>query len=107
MDFIIKQNDRREPIERVLRGSDGNPVDLTGATVRFIMRATDGTIKVDNAATIVGTPTAGRARYSWGATDTNTVGTFEAEFEVTFGDGTKQTFPNRGYIAVAVVEDLG
>src|SRR5688572_10606776 len=107
MDFVIKQGDRREPIERVLRGSDGNPVDLTGATVRFIMRAIGGAMKVDQAASIVGTPTAGRARYSWGATDTDTVGTFEAEFEVTFGDGTKQTFPNRSYIPVAVVEDLG
>jgi len=107
VDFLIKRGDRREPIERVLRGSDGNPVDLTGASVRFIMKTLEGVVKVDAGATIVGTPSAGRVRYSWGATDTDTAGPFRAEFEVTFGDGTKQTFPNKDFIAVLVVEDLG
>jgi hypothetical protein len=107
VDFLIKQGDRREPIERVLRGSDGNPVDLTGASVRFIMTTAEGVVKVDAGATIVGTPTAGRARYSWGVNDTDTIGSFRAEYEVTFGDGTKQTFPNKDYIVVIVVADLG
>lgn len=108
-DFIVKQDDRREPIERTLKGSDGVAVNLTGSTVRFLMRGPvpgSSTLKVNTGATIVDAPT-GKVRYSWAAGDTDTQGLFEAEFEVTFGDGTRQTFPNDGFISVLVAEDLG
>ena len=105
--FVIKQGDRREPIERTLRGSDGVAVNLTGATVKFLMRPEGGgAVKIDAAATVVDAPT-GAVRYSWDSDDTDTAGKFEAEFEVTFGDGTKETFPNEEYIPVLIIDDIG
>lgn len=105
--FYIKQGDRREPVDRILLGSDGNPVNLTGASVKFLMRDEAGTVVVNAAAAIVGTATDGRVRYSWAANDTATAGHFLAEFEVTFSDTTKQSFPNDGYLEVYVTDDIG
>ena len=47
---------------------------------------------IDKPCTIV-TPTSGLVRYDWVQGDTNYVGTCPAQFEVTFPDGTNQTFP--------------
>lgn len=82
--------------------------DLTGATVRFNMRGTGaGAVKVSRAAaavvTATGTPT---VRYDWQAADADTAGYFEAEFEVTYAGGAVETFPNSGYIRVAITEDI-
>ena len=46
-------------------------------------------------------------RYTFSATNTNTADEYEGEFEVTFSDGSIQTFPNRGYIPVVVQDDIG
>lgn len=108
-DFVIKKGDRREPIQRTLKGSDGNPVDLTTASsVKFLMRLLgSGTLKVNAAAAIVAPATNGVVRYNWGANDTDTSGVYEAEWEVTYGDATKQSFPNDHQIIVRIFDDLG
>lgn len=82
--------------------------DLTGATVRFNMRAASaGAVKINRAAAVVvtetGTPT---VRYDWQAADTDTAGYYEAEFEVTYAGGAVETFPNSGYIRVTIGEDI-
>lgn len=105
--FAIKRNDRREPIERTLKGSNGLAVDLTGATVKFLMRLHGSAVLKVNAAATVVSAVGGQVRYSWTAADTDTAGVYDAEFEVTFSDTTKQTFPNAEPIAVMVYEDLG
>lgn len=110
MPFTIKRNDRR-PRYRVNLTTRPNPeaaavaVDLTGATgVRFLMK--DGTtLKVDQPATVVDAAT-GLVEYAWGATDTDTPGEYNVEFEVDWG-GEKQTFPSVGYFTCTVETDLG
>lgn len=106
--FITKQNDTTPPIEVVLVDSNGFPVNLTGATVVFHMRVRPaGAVKVNgSAATIVGTASNGRVRYNLTASDRDTADIYEAEFQVTFADGTIQSFPGEGYIIVDIQDDI-
>lgn len=106
--FYIKKGDRRESLERILKGSNGLPVDLTAASsVKFFMKAIKtGVVKINSAAQIVAPTTDGHVRYNWGASDTDTAGTYDAEWEVLFGDGTKQSFPNDDNLVINILPDI-
>ena len=105
-DLTIKAHDRLPSIAATLVDAAGAPVDITGSTVTFIMAtATSGTIKV-NAAAVIVSGTGGQVRYDWLAADTSTPGSYNAEWQVTFGSGKKQTFPSDGYNTVTVFADL-
>jgi hypothetical protein len=92
----------------VLQGeltSDDVPVTLTGSTVRFLMAKPDGTIVINNPATIVNAAQ-GVVQYAWQPADTATAGKYLCEFRVTFGDGKVTSLPNDGYMEVIIVEAL-
>jgi hypothetical protein len=82
------------------------PVNLTAATVVFNMRARGGAVVVNRAPASVPSLPNPTLRYDWTAPNTAEVGTFEAEFEVTYGDGAIETWPNDGYIAVRIWDDI-
>lgn len=112
-DFNIKRGDTSPAIESELQDTDGNAVNLTGATVRFLMKERGGDLTVDGEADLAADPTTGVVSYSWVAAvgetpgDTDVAGEYDAEWEVTFSDGTVQTFPNSTYLSVSVKKDLG
>lgn len=106
MTFNIKRGDTSPSMLATLQDANGSAVDITGATVRFHMRKTGSSATVvDEAATVV-TADAGLVRYDWQTSDTDTVGSYQAEFEVTYSDGTIETFPNNSYIPVNIVSDI-
>lgn len=106
-DFKIKQNDTSPGIRAILKDSDNNPINLTGASLRFLMAKYDsGDLKVNSSATIV-TAEEGIVKYDWAAEDTEDSGMFKAEFEVTYTDSTIETFPNDGYLTVEIDPELG
>jgi hypothetical protein len=104
-DYTIKAGDAGAAIGAVLADASG-PVDLSGASVRFVMAdAQTGAVKVAAAATITDAA-AGAVSHTWAAADLDTAGSYLAEFEVTFGSGEIATFPSAGWITIEVVDDL-
>lgn len=107
--FYIKLGDQLPVLEGDLLEADGSAVDLTGATVKLGVRRKDtrGAL-LNTAAAVSGDPTLGRARYAWAAGDTSTlgVGEFEGEFQVSWPDGRKGSFPSDGYIPIVVLRDI-
>lgn len=103
----MKRNDTGPAFLATLRDAYGNAINLSGVlAVQFHMRDTrTKAVKVDAACTVVDAAT-GRISYAWDAADTDTAGIFEAEVEVTFSDGTVESFPNDGFQRVEVIEDL-
>ena len=97
--FYIKQNDTKPSLSANL-AQDGSVVDLEGATVKFHM----GSV-VDAAAVVTGAAT-GAVRYDFVAADTVTIGSYAAEFEVTFSDESTETFPNNDYLIVVILPEV-
>lgn len=107
----LVRNDSRPKVTIALRDRNNNdePLNLVGATVSMLFRekgsttlkATvpgtllpgrlldDGTIDADSPYDVAGY--GGRVEFAWGATDLDTAGNFEAEFQVTFADSGKAT----------------
>lgn len=91
MSIKIVQNDTRPPLDFSLT-QDGAPVDLTGCTVKFYMKnSTTGSVKINGATCAITDAIKGKCRYNWTGSDTDTVGTYLGEVEVTFADSKIQT----------------
>jgi len=104
--FYWKRHDTAPVIQCILEDSTGAAVDLTGATVKFIMAVTVGGTALGGSATIVGTPTNGTVQYQPTSTDTAAAGSYLAEWEVTFPSTHKETFPDPGYLTVIITADV-
>lgn len=107
-DYVIKAHDLL-PTFRARLASKLDPtksVDLTNAlSIRFIMKVTDGAIKLNVPATFVDRIN-GVVEYAWVAGDTDATGNFLAEWQVTWPGGKPQTFPTTSYHTIAIVADL-
>ncbi len=107
MPFEIKRYDRR-PYFRVQLTENSNPADLTSAVAARMIMKTGSTLKINKVAmAFIDRPT-GVVQYAWGATDTDTTGTFNVEVEVDWGGAPAelQTFPSTGYFTVTINDDL-
>lgn len=108
VDFEIAQNDLLPKIPGQLK-QNGAAVPLTGATVEFHMKGPlpATTVKVNAAATIVDAAT-GEVEYAWSGTDTDTIGLYEGEWEVTYTAGSKpMTFPPKPpKISIRIYDDI-
>lgn len=110
-EFYVKQGDTSPAIESRLEDDEGDPVDISGYTaVSFHMKPKDAdTVKVnddDSGNVTVVDPANGLVKYEWQSGDTDTSGRFEAEWQVTYADGTEETFPNTRNISVRVVPEI-
>jgi peptidoglycan/xylan/chitin deacetylase (PgdA/CDA1 family) len=104
MTIQLKRNDTKDTISYSLTYLDGSIVNLTGASVRFVMGNKKSLI-TDAPATIKNATT-GAVEYTLTENDTLVAGAFHAEFEVTFADGKVKTFPNNGYILVNIQSNI-
>lgn len=104
----MRQNDTAPVIQAILNGP-GGALDLTGCSVKFHMKPQPGgTVKVNHSATPDPDQVANRGRvtYTWITGDTDTSGTFNAEWEITYGDGSILSVPNVGYDTVIISDEL-
>jgi len=106
MAFYIKQNDTAPYLLVTLKDGNENIIDLTAATAVFKMRAVGQTTVKTDAAAIIHNADGGQVRYEWVAADTDTIGSYEAEFQITFVDGKIETFPNSDFIRITVTDDI-
>lgn len=103
----MKRNDRKPYVNAVLKDSSSSAVDLTSASgVSFIMKKEgESSTKINASATITDASN-GEVQYQWAAGDTDTAGTYLAEFEVDWGSGIYQTFPSDDSFVIDIFEDL-
>ena len=105
-DFHIKVGDRKPTLQATLwEGENETAVNLTGATVKLLVRKSGSSTTQSLTAAIV-TAASGIVKYEWAGTEFTTAGLYLAEWEVTFSDGTKGTFPNDGHFKIQVTDDL-
>jgi len=107
-DWTLKAGDTAIAISDELSYDDGSPVDLTGATVSFVVRghasrtpfALTGRVIVDNAAT-------GALHFEPSAQDTATTGPglFAAGWSVAFSDSRVMSFPTVGNLWLSVEDN--
>jgi len=104
--FHLKRGDTGPSLQGSIVDDEGNAVNITGASVQFHMRQRgSGSVKVDKPATI-SNASEGDVIYNWEVEDTNEAGIFEIEWEVTFSDGTVETFPNQGFNVIRIHEAI-
>lgn len=93
-----------------VKDASGDPVDLSGATIKASMKSLeDGSIKFQERITGVTITDAanGRFEYRWQSGDTDTTGKFKMEFEITPASGGKFTLPKAGdSLIVEIKEDI-
>lgn len=96
MRFYTKQGDTRTALKATLKEASGNPVNLTGCSVRFRMGCLiDRETQVLDAAE-------GKVLVVFESADVAKPGIYKAEFVVEYPDGRKETYPNRGHITVYI-----
>ncbi len=107
-DFVIKQGNLLPVIEATLTDADGAAVDLTGATVKLVMRLVDADVATINASA---TPDPdqvahkGVVRYVWQDGDTDVPGVYRAEWVGEFA-AKPETFPNGSALVVKIAAAL-
>lgn len=103
--FTIKRGDTSPALLLELGGAG---ISLAGATVAFSMAPfPSGAAVIDRAvASVAAGFDVPVVQYDWAAGDTAAAGDYLAEFEVTFSDGARETFPNGEHLLIRIVRDL-
>ena len=106
MAFYIKTGDLAPAIQAALADALGNPINLQGATVNFLLREPGSATVLINRPAVVQDFLNGIVQYNWQAGDTATPGSYIAEWQVIFPVGAPMTVPNLGYIDVVVTKNV-
>ena len=104
-DVTLKRGDTRHAIRAVLKNTQGTPVNLSGCSVSFHM-APLGQPAVVSREVDMHDALAGEVWVVWSPGETDVSGVYRAEFQVVYGDGRRETFPNDGYISIQILSDL-
>ncbi|MEK5109895.1 polysaccharide deacetylase family protein [Cytobacillus sp. FSL K6-0129] len=102
-----KTTDSHDAIRYTALDAHKQPVNLIGATARFLMgkRGDADSVIINEPAQVVD-EMAGKLAYELTEIATLEAGTFNAEFHVEWPDGSRKVFPSEGYLAVTVAPSL-
>jgi hypothetical protein len=108
MTFTIVQGDTSPSLSSTL--TDGkSPVDISGynSVEIHIENKYDEVIVTDDETGRVNVVNAssGQVEYVWEQGDTDSIGTYKAEWQVTYSDGSIETFPSDGKVTIEVTEE--
>lgn len=102
----MKKDDLEPKYIASLRNADGTPVDLSNATsVSLIVKQQGGAKNFKAAGNFVDRIN-GVVSYTWATSNTDTVGTFQMEWEVVWPSSRPETFPNVGYDTLIIGASL-
>lgn len=109
--FYIVQNDKAITMDVTLKDGDGQPIDLTDAVVTFHLgyEGEPSSVLVQGSCTIVDAEN-GEVRYTWTAEDTvlDAGVTYDAEFQIAYGESVIRTVPSKsGGFKVVVRGEVG
>ena len=106
-DFTFKQGDLEPSLAVSLVGATGFPVDVSAATdVRFRMGNTLTRVELFSRIVTIEDPVTGQLVYDWQAGDTDVPGVYYGEFVVNWALGRPQTYPESGYLVIAIEPKL-
>lgn len=106
-EFVAKQGDTGPAWKDVLSYSNGALANLSGCTVRFIVRNLSATTPVKLTGVVeVPSPLAGGVLYRPSAKDTSLAGEYMANWIVTYPTGEQMTFPTEGYREIRIEASL-
>lgn len=108
----IKTGDTRE--WRATLITNGQPVNLTGATVQIFVRpavagqgsSVTATAEIDQVVVSGKIKNKGRVHYKPLPVDVDQPGLHKVEFKATWADGTTETFPDTDYAAISITTAL-
>ena len=105
--YFLKTGDDGLTIRTICQDATGAAVDLSGASVAFHMAPINGsgTPAIAAAGVNENSTATGQVAYTFAA-PINQAGLYLGEFEITFGGGAIQTYPNGSYILIAVSEQV-
>lgn len=107
MAYSIKQNDTSPSLGVQLLDGSKQVIDLTGASAKFLMKIAGSTTIAVDAAAVITNASEGRVEYEWSVGDTATAANYQGEFQITFINGTVETFPNNKYLTIRVLPEIG
>lgn len=109
MGFSIVQNDTNPPISSRLTDS-GEPVNLQDVSnVFFHMEDSYNRVVISDDLTgrvNIVDAASGEVEYVFNERDTNRVGEYDAEWEVLYEDGSRETFPSNKMITVNITSGI-
>jgi hypothetical protein len=109
MTFEITQGDTSPALVSQLTAG-GEPIDLSSVDdVKFIMQDKYERIVIDEGvqeSVNILNASNGEVEFVFRRDNTNTVGSYEAQFEVTYSNGAVETFPSDKRIDIEIVEQI-
>ena len=104
--IFMKKGNLQPPVEATLLDGNADPINLTGATIKMVMRKVSTGVVLEKTMVIV-SAIAGTLKYDWVAGDTDNPGFYDIEFKITFSDTTSLTVPNNTYDRLEIIDNLG